>query len=398
MHSSWKILGVVTCSVCLFLSASCSGERAPQPRELLEPLESMTLRCREIFDLGKYEPTGLAMRVHGVDINRDVYSFEIEKKPAYDDPLSCCVAVCRAVLEVDEEWYGALGAPPEVRDQQGVPRDYVPDSGENLFKACTWHTYNENFAKPVANKVTRLLRVGGMYAFQIDITNVWKGERRRNPGSIIIRRFGNGLYRLAWEWMRPEQTLFGVLADAIPESPEQAAYRTKDPELHHEVRVAVPYGDIDGDFPLVLLFRGGCVNDAAKFQRLRARENRIAELGNLLFNMENKETYMESPQRKEMARLLSADSMKKIDELAPSGARIGNPNILFFVDGQEVCCGLVPGRNETLARALRMYRKGKSGYVLSEVYTETILERFIAEDWVWGPLSEEIRKHIENCQ
>lgn len=366
---------------------------------VLTPLEEVTWSIRGPVDDTVEIPTAMALSAQGKRIEANYTDITITEAAVYDSPLRACIAAIHAIIEMNEAWWGAISAPWSSRGSDGVPLpNYTPDSGENMYRAFTYHSVNSEFPQTVDAKIKTYLRVGGLHAFDIEWTQVAGGVT--TPGIRFILTFQEGpssRFRLAPEWMVPfGSTLKDFLANTEQEDSATAAYRM---EISSRTRSVPIFGLFGGDastFPLTLHYRGGVPEESPHFAELEAFRANYTSAVNSVPKVTG--DFPGSTSRTELADLLAGDGLQMLDEQDHVG-RVYNPfrkPFVYVIESSNYV--LAFNKDDDTNRVnpgfLVLYKDGEN-FKWVGFHTKTVLDGFLSEDPIWPKLEDNIQSVLE---
>jgi hypothetical protein len=367
----------------------------------LEQLEAINLSLKESFALGDESEIALSVELMGKDINRDIYTFNIEKKPVYSDPLSCCIATCRAILEDDDKWYSEMATPANMRNEKGIPIDgYSPDLSGNLYNMYTYHKINPAVPKPDSVLIKRFLRIGGMYAFQIEVHQTHPAGDTYPSGEITgtdlrtIQCFDGKFFRFEPKWAHPSATIFPVIASSVKKSEKMKQYTNSNASLLHEVQIDGLFGDMENRFPLKLFFLGSAVDESLHFKKIQKRLSYMKELytdfllKNNTFKNKNKEKNMV------FSEILDKQSLEMFIQNEYTGLNIDD-NIAYIIDcGDGTLLIYNYNKSHKINKNYIALHRENNNIKIGNLFSTTQLSRFLHDDRIWKPLSFVIEEDI----
>jgi hypothetical protein len=394
-----KIIAIVILSFFINYGGMCSE------CVKLENLEKLNLSLVDTFTRGEKTEIAISMEFMGKEINKDIYSFDIEKNVVYSDPLSCCVAACRAIMENDSEWYSALVAPADMRNEEGVPIDsYTPDLSENMFNMYTYHFTNPNVPKPDTMKIKRYVRVGGMHAFQIEAHMTYPAGDTYPAGEMIgtdlrpIQCLNDGLFRFAPEWAHPNRIFFAIIADSELESKTMVQYKGSKSELCHKISINGLFGDTENLFPVKLFFLGGKVEDSKDFKNVQKRLNEMNAITVKTSGPDNR--YTESEIKGKLSEIIDNDSLVRLMKQPGESYKhmTIDSNIAYIINaGKNINYVFYKTKTGTeLNKKYIVLHPAEGDVKVGQLFYRSHLSRFLKDERVWEPLSREIEKDFHN--
>lgn len=363
----------------------------------LSPLEEITWSILADVDDVTKVPLAVALSAQGKRININYVDIGVSEAPTYDSPLEACAAAIRAGIEINETWWGDLSAPWAFRDSNGIPlQSYVADSGENMFRAFTYHTVDSQFPKMTGAIIKTYLRIGGIHVFDIEWTQVAGGTTTSGERFIFTFEQGiSGHFRLAPEWMTPVGAVKDFLANTEPEDPTLAAYRTEVPTRSHSFSVFGLFGGDSSNFPLNIHYRGGAPEQSTQFTALESfRASYTSAVRQI---PKAPEEFLGSAARAELAGLLTGNGLQMLDEQDQVG-RMYNPSQTpfgFVIESPNFVLAFIrdPRNNVVGPGFLELYKSGED-FKWADFRTITTLDQFLGKDPVWSKLAESIQASL----
>lgn len=363
----------------------------------LVPLEQITWSVTESIGKGPGVPIGLSLQATGRRIDANFRSVNISKEAAYSDALSCCIAAIRARIEMDEAWWGNLAAEKKDRDASGEPLSgYVADSERNLYKMFTFHTQDAKAPQVVDAQIHTYLRIGGMHAFDVEWTRVVGQDKGPSASSVVaVQEFSPGLYRLATEWMGPQEPIVPFLRDVNGEDVSIAARRESNPELNYELSIHKLFGGEGDSFPLILKFRGAKSGQLDKFDRLKGRKQDI--VAEVKLRTDRAKSAGGPVDEGGLAKFLTPESLEMYKKQG-SATQMQAPFVAdtaFVIDAGEVL--FVFGRDPqsgTLSKRVTTFQEKQGELLLANYAKDTLLKNFLIDDRIWKPLSEKMEQAL----
>jgi hypothetical protein len=391
--------------------------------QYLQPLDKLNLSLSSHLETGLFKPAsqiGVTFQVLGKTINIDASTFAVERKSFYADPLSCCVAAQQALLQEEREWYGMIGASLEERKDNGQPReDYTPDYGNSLYEMFTWHNQQENWPRIISYKIENYVRIGKLHGFITEITYELivdsKADYSHTRYLAPVEEFSPGRFRWAHEWMHPNTRITIPVECSILESPEFQEYREEIPEQHHEIVFNGLLGDIDGKYPLTMMFRGGTTEEQPEYRQILEVSRRLEELQESLRSVIEEEAYLCSDIRKEIQQLLGEQAFERYDERHLQTMKseifmnsnentkrrkeeaLASSDIAYIMDGKDyflVFC--YKPESKEIDQKVFLFKREGNNVLLIDATREGFEHEFFKDEKIWEPLSKKLKEIIES--
>jgi hypothetical protein len=215
----------------------------------------------------------ILVKGQALDISVDVSNSDSKSIP--DSPLKCCTEFLISILSRDFNRYATLTAPKEERNPDGtVHADYSPAPGPIGWK------FLNRYIEPGWAKIHRYIRLGDVHCFEFTASSS-ATPLKATGGSMWVQEVMPGIFRNAtfeyitqtqenvanW-WMSPENPLLALskTQGRIKEFRDGIDGSTL---KEHEITLTNLYGDVKGEYPVRIQFRGGPLKIGGPYENLR---------------------------------------------------------------------------------------------------------------------------------
>lgn len=358
-----------------------------------------------VNDRFERQTTAVAIEVQGKKIDKNYALFNVDRNKFYSDPLSCCIAGIKSIIQEDQEWYCWICATLEERNSKGIPNEqYSPNIKRNLYGMYTYYMIDPSFGKRVDYHIKNYIRIGGMHGFLVECTlKITKsnGETyyKQVDTLLAIEEFSNGKFRWAYEWMCPGESIATIMGEAILERTEDKSYREEIPDRHHRIPIYGLYKSETEEYPLTILFRGGVPQQQNEYRLLELNTMELVELQKSIDKISSYDDYLLSIERKKLEGLLDKESLGAFDRCQE---RVFNMNhslslypsstdIAYIIDGKDILFSFYYDKHIGGINSMCLMFRNTGDYIKQINYRyNTYIIQFFQDERVWASLSEKI--------